>query len=61
MAVGISNVAGAGVGPLYQQHQTTRTVGNPFANLILPSGVPRLPLQPVSQPNPQPVLSNLPA
>ena len=56
-----SSAAGAGVGPLYQQNQITCTVGNPLANLVLPPGVPRLRLQPVSEPNPLPVISNLPA
>ena len=55
----VEAVGSAGVGPLYKQHQTTRTVGNPFADLILPQGFTRPPLLPVSQPNPLPVLPNL--
>ena len=43
-AVGASSAAGTRLGPLYQQRHITRTVGQPFANLILPPGVPRLPL-----------------
>ena len=60
-AVGASSAAGTRLGPLYQQRHITRTVGQPFANHILQPGVPRLPLQSVSQSNPLPFLSNLPA
>ena len=60
MAMGAGNAAGAGVGLLYQQHQITRTVGHPFVSLIVPPGIPRLPRQPLSQSNREPVLSNLP-
>ena len=60
-AVGTSSAASAGFRPLYQQHQITRPVGYPFANLVLAPGVHRLYLQGVMEPNPLPVLSDLPA
>ena len=59
--VGAGNPGGAGAGPPYQQHQITRTVGNPFDNLIPPQGVPRFTLKSVSQPYPPSMLSNRPA
>ena len=59
-AVGVGTAASAGVGPIIQ-HQLTHMGGLPFANLIPPQGLPRFPLQSVSQPNSPFILSNLPA
>ena len=57
-----SNAVGVGVGPIYQQRQITRTVGQSFANLIPTPGVPFLTVQPsVSLPQSPPHPSISPA
>ena len=47
-AVGTSKAVGVGSGPLYQQRQLTRPVGQPFANKIIPT--PAAPFSSVQPP-----------